>query len=270
MLIIRYVIHSYISCLERIDSSYSGPRCHDDIIKWKWFLHYWPFVKGIHQWLVDSLYKGPVILIKMCNSVTYKMSRIHRLILLWAKMAGVSWWHRGMEMISALLALCEQNQPMADFLHKGPVMLIKMCYWISYKMSRTHWLILFWAKMFVVTWWHHEMEMISPLLALCEGYPIATNGFPSQRANNVELWCFHWCSSEQTVGQTGGACDLRCHDTHVKPLKCHRWKQMCGVLLKCPLIVPLLYIFKPIQLWHMIIKGLKSHYSSVYLTACSG
>ena len=144
LFLLRCVIHSYISCLEHIDSSYSGPRClwcHDDTMKWKWFLHYRPFVKGIHQWLVDFLHKGPVILIKMCNSLLYKL-------------------------------------------------------------SRTHWLILFWAKMFVVSWWHHEMEMISPLLALCEGYPIATNGFPSQRANNVELWCFHWCSSEQTVGQT--------------------------------------------------------------------
>ena len=28
---------------------------------WKWFLHYWPFVRGIHQWLVDSLHKGPSI-----------------------------------------------------------------------------------------------------------------------------------------------------------------------------------------------------------------
>ena len=28
---------------------------------WKWFLHHWPFVRGIHQLLVDSPHKGPVI-----------------------------------------------------------------------------------------------------------------------------------------------------------------------------------------------------------------
>ena len=22
---------------------------HDDVIKWKYFPHYWPFVRGIHQ-----------------------------------------------------------------------------------------------------------------------------------------------------------------------------------------------------------------------------
>ena len=27
---------------------------HDDIIKWKYFLHYWPLVRGIHRWLVNS------------------------------------------------------------------------------------------------------------------------------------------------------------------------------------------------------------------------
>ena len=31
---------------------------HDDVIKWKHFPRYRPFVKGIHRWLVDSLHKG--------------------------------------------------------------------------------------------------------------------------------------------------------------------------------------------------------------------
>ena len=29
-----------------------------DVIKWKHFLRYWPFVREIHQWLVDSPHKG--------------------------------------------------------------------------------------------------------------------------------------------------------------------------------------------------------------------
>ena len=33
-------------------------RLHDDVIKWKHFLRYWPFVRGIHRWPVDSLHKG--------------------------------------------------------------------------------------------------------------------------------------------------------------------------------------------------------------------
>ena len=31
---------------------------HDDVIKWKHFLHYWPFVRGIHWSPVDSPHKG--------------------------------------------------------------------------------------------------------------------------------------------------------------------------------------------------------------------
>ena len=37
---------------------YDGNSFHDDVIKWDHFLCYWPFVRGIHQWLVDSPYKG--------------------------------------------------------------------------------------------------------------------------------------------------------------------------------------------------------------------
>ena len=31
---------------------------HDDVIKWKHFPRYWPFVQGIHRSLVNSLHKG--------------------------------------------------------------------------------------------------------------------------------------------------------------------------------------------------------------------
>ena len=31
---------------------------HDDVIKWKHFPHYWPFVRGIHRSPVNSLHKG--------------------------------------------------------------------------------------------------------------------------------------------------------------------------------------------------------------------
>ena len=31
---------------------------HDDVIKWKPFLRYWPFARGIHRLPVNSLHKG--------------------------------------------------------------------------------------------------------------------------------------------------------------------------------------------------------------------
>ena len=32
--------------------------CHDDVIKWKHFPHYWPFVRGIHRSPVNSPHNG--------------------------------------------------------------------------------------------------------------------------------------------------------------------------------------------------------------------
>ena len=34
---------------------------HFDVMTWPCFLHCWPFVRGIHQWLVDSSYKEPTM-----------------------------------------------------------------------------------------------------------------------------------------------------------------------------------------------------------------
>ena len=34
------------------------PPMHDDVIKWKYFPRYWPFVGGIHQSPVNSPHKG--------------------------------------------------------------------------------------------------------------------------------------------------------------------------------------------------------------------
>ena len=31
---------------------------HDDVIKWKQFPRYWPFVRGTHRWPVNSPHKG--------------------------------------------------------------------------------------------------------------------------------------------------------------------------------------------------------------------
>ena len=37
-----------------------APGKHDDVIKWKHFPCYWPFVRGIHRWPVNSSHKRPV------------------------------------------------------------------------------------------------------------------------------------------------------------------------------------------------------------------
>ena len=37
---------------------YINHQCHDDVIQWKHFPHYWPFVQGIHRSPVNSPHKG--------------------------------------------------------------------------------------------------------------------------------------------------------------------------------------------------------------------
>ena len=39
-------------------------------------------------------------------------------------------------------------------------------------------------------WWRYDMGTLSTLLALCEGNPLVTSGFPSQTASNAELFYF--------------------------------------------------------------------------------
>ena len=74
----------------------------------------------------------------------------------------------------------------------------------------------------LTTWWRHDMETLSALLALYEGNPRVTGGFPSQNANDADLnvsfdvsWTRCWTNSPM-VG------DLRRYNAHVTSLK---WKR---------------------------------------------
>ena len=65
--------------------------------------------------------------------------------------------------------------------------------------------------------WRHQMETFSALLALCEGNPLATGGFPSERLVTrsfdvflyvrLKPWTNGWANSRDSG-------DLRCHGTH--------------------------------------------------------
>ena len=45
-------------CHMRVMESKTLTTCHDDVIKWKHFPRYWPFVRGIHRSTVNSPHKG--------------------------------------------------------------------------------------------------------------------------------------------------------------------------------------------------------------------
>ena len=66
----------------------------------------------------------------------------------------------------------------------------------------------------MIIWWHLQMETFSALLALCEGKPLVTSGFPHKgqrgRASMFSLictWTNVWANNQD-------ASDLRCHCTH--------------------------------------------------------
>ena len=66
----------------------------------------------------------------------------------------------------------------------------------------------------MIIWWHLQMETFSALLALCEGKPLVTSGFPHKgqrgRASMFSLictWTNVWANNQD-------ASDLRRHCTH--------------------------------------------------------
>ena len=55
--IINFVGSNYNDIMTRVEIR-SISELHDDVIKWKHFPRYWPFVQGIHRSLVNSPHKG--------------------------------------------------------------------------------------------------------------------------------------------------------------------------------------------------------------------
>ena len=60
------------------------------------------------------------------------------------------------------------------------------------------------------TWWRHQMETFSALLALCAGNSPVTGEFPSQRPVTRSFYVFF----DFTWTNNGHAGDLRCHHHH--------------------------------------------------------
>ena len=73
-----YILYSvWLNCTEKLSavifyhqSHWVLHYIHDDVIKWKYFSRYWPFVRGIHRSPVNSPHKGqwrePLMLSLIC------------------------------------------------------------------------------------------------------------------------------------------------------------------------------------------------------------
>ena len=136
-------------------------RAHDDVIKWKHFPRYWPFVRGIHRSPVNSLHKGrwpgALMFSFICARIhdwvnnreagdlkrhrahydVIVMIRRYLCVAMWLMqevdkdyVKTNTWWHHQIETFSALLAICTGNSP-----HKGQwrgaLMFSLSCAWIN-------------------------------------------------------------------------------------------------------------------------------------------
>ena len=68
--------------------------------------------------------------------------------------------------------------------------------------------------LFYCSWWRHQMETLSMLVALPEGNPLVISAFPSQRTvmQNVDVF-FELCQKKCLSKQSRHG-DLRCHFAH--------------------------------------------------------
>ena len=112
---------------------------HDDVIKWKHFSRYWPFVRGIHRSLVNSpQWRGDLMFSSICvwingwvnnpeagdlrrylahfDVIVMRVSHYIMVLFHYPR------WRHEKDTLSALLALCEgiRGSPV-DCPHKRPV-----------------------------------------------------------------------------------------------------------------------------------------------------
>ena len=79
-----------------------------------------------------------------------------------------------------------------------------------------------------LSWWRHQIEAFSELLALCAGNWPVTGEFPSQRASDAELWCFFDVGHNKQLNQPSSCWWF---EAPCRPLWRHfnvNWEQMCS------------------------------------------
>ena len=131
--------------------SYTGNKeVYDDVIRWKFFRRYWPFVRGIHRSPVNSPHKGRwrgALVVSLIWTWTNNWAnnreagdfRRHR-----AHYDDALMWHGdGMKMISAILILFDGNpRPTVEFITRSDRDKMAAIY------QTTFWNGLSWMKMY--------------------------------------------------------------------------------------------------------------------------
>ena len=90
-------------------------RNHEVVMAWKCYLHYWPFVRGIHQSLVDSPHKEPVT-----------RSLMFPFMLAWAVNKQVNW-----DILTLNQCCCNVTSISICSLHKSPSKYLLFPVWVT-------------------------------------------------------------------------------------------------------------------------------------------
>ena len=105
----------------------------------------------------------------------------------------------------------------------------------------------------LLSWWRHQMETFSALLAICAGNSPVTGEFPAQKASDAKLWCFLWFGPEKRLSkqpcETG---DLRRHLAHYDVTVMWNWKIggcfiITNTLKPRPSDRQLIFLYKQVQ-----------------------
>ena len=143
---------------------------HDDVIKWKHFPRYWPFVRGIHRSMVNSLHKGQWRGALMFSLICAQINR----------------WVNN----------CEAGDLRRYRAHYEVIVMNPEKYGWKPQVSNNK------AQ---ITWWRYQIETFSTLLAIYEETPLVSGGFPSQRPVMLNFHIFFDLSLNQRLRK-----QLRC------------------------------------------------------------
>ena len=162
---------------------------HDDVIKWKHFPRYWPFVRGIHRSPVNSPHKGQwrgtfdISIDLWLNKLLKTLVRLG-----FETLSSSLWRHCNVKSIQHVKGKTKNDQ--GEMVGREP----------------------------------HRDDMItlSALLALCEGNPPLTGGFPTHRVSVRRALIFFVVvpSLNKLLNKRWVTGDSRHHDAHENLLWC--------------------------------------------------
>ena len=191
--------------------------CHDDAMIWEGSMHYWPFVWGIHVALScgfpsqRSQYNCDIFLIIILNKRLNKHSSYW-----WFQMPRRCWCGGNIKPLICLniffsISHCNfSSQQSQQKPHYRPLTAI---YEASLASSQRHQYSAFTVGV-MYSWWHHQMETFSALLAICAGNSPVTGEFPVQRPVKQSFDVFFICAWMNDWLNNREAGDLRRYRVH--------------------------------------------------------